>query len=347
MRYWGLLIVSVIALGGCSTAARAPISPLTRAAPPVAQAAAAPHGATYVVQQGDTLYSIALAHDLDYRQLARWNKLASPGLIEVGQVLRLTPPSGSNAGTVAQGANSPAPASAGSGVTVTPLASAPPPQGLAVGQGQAIAQGQTAGQGQTEGQGAAAENTTPGALPVISSPVVSRLAYSPDNWNAVRQGMGAVPPPAASAAQGAPAAVGAPASGAATAPGGAAQNGPLQWQWPAQGNIVERFGENGSKGIDIAGTSGSPVVAVAPGKVVYSGSGLRGYGLLIIIRHADDYLSAYAHNEKAMVKEGQVVQAGQVIALMGDTDAKRVELHFEIRRFGKALDPMKLLPPRS
>lgn len=335
MKSWWLLVVSVIALGGCSTAARAPVSPLTRAvAPPVAKAVAVPNGATYVVQQGDTLYSIALTHDLDYKQLAQWNKLVSPNRIEVGQVLRLTPPAGPSAGAVVQDMNSSAPAPTASGVTVTPLASMSPPQGQAVTQGQAA------------GQGAAAGSAVPGGLPVISSPVVSRMAYSAANWNAVHQGMSVVPPPAASAAQGTPVASAA-ASSAAAVPGGSPQSGQIQWQWPAQGDIVERFGEDGSKGIDIAGTPGSPVVAVAPGKVVYSGSGLRGYGLLIIIRHADDYLSAYAHNEKAMVKEGQEVQAGQVIALMGDTDAKRVELHFEIRRFGKALDPMKLLPPRS
>ncbi len=342
MKYWQLLVVSMIALGGCSTSARAPVSPLTRAAP---QAAAKPAvalgGATYVVQRGDTLYSIALAHDLDYKQLARWNNLASPDLIEVGQVLRLTPPTGAGATAGAQAStNGVVPPAAGGGVTVTPLASAPSPQGQAMSQGQSPSQ--ASGQAQSQAQLGA----TSGALPVISAPVVNRLAYSAENWNAVRQGMNAVPPPAASVSQSLPA-TGGGVSGATTPPSGTAEAGEIQWQWPAQGNVVERFGENGSKGIDIAGTLGSPVVAVAPGKVVYSGTGLRGYGLLIIIRHADDYLSAYAHNEKAMVKEGQQVQAGQVIALMGDSDAQRVELHFEIRRFGKAMDPLKLLPPRS
>lgn len=333
MKYRWLPVLSIFVLAGCSTSVRAPVSPLTQVAPRAAvKPATMPGGATYVVQKGDTLYSIALAHDLDYKQLAQWNGLASPGMIEVGQVLRLTPPATSAAASRTQGAPAnTAPPAPSRGVTVTPLASAPAPQGQAM--------------GQTPGTGPAA----PGSLPVISAPVLSRLAYSSANWDAVRQGMNAVPPTAAPAPQSAPPASGAGATvtAQATRPSGAPETGAIQWQWPAQGNIVERFGENGSKGIDIAGSMGSPIVAVAPGKVVYSGTGLRGYGLLIIIRHADDYLSAYAHNEKAMVKEGQQVQAGQVIALMGDSDSKHVELHFEIRRFGKALDPLKLLPPRS
>ncbi len=334
MRYWWLLVLSLFALAGCSTSARAPVSPLTRVGASAARAAAAqPAPGTYVVRQGDTLYSIALAHDLDYKQLAQWNQLASPDVIEVGQQLRLSPPPASasaSAMAAPAAAGNAAPQPASGGVMVTPLASTPPPQGQVLGQAQG---------------GSAA----PGALPVISAPVVSRLAYSEENWNAVRQGVSAAPSSTVPAPQSSPPAGSGTATGTtAVAPTpGAAASGPIQWQWPAQGNIVERYGQNGNKGIDIAGSLGAPVVAVAPGKVVYSGTGLRGYGLLIIIRHADDYLSAYAHNEKAMVKEGQQVQAGQVIALMGNTDAKQVELHFEIRRFGKALDPLKLLPPRT
>ena len=324
MKYRWLFFMPIFVLAGCSTTARAPISPLTRAAPAAPHAGAAlPAGTTYVVQGGDTLYSIALAHDLDYKQLAQWNNLASPNLIEAGQVLRLTP---------ALAAVSAAPGNAvsavgGSGAVATPLASAPRPQGQALG-------------------GAPSASGPAASLPVIDAPVVSRLPYSEANWNALRQGINTAPPPIAPASlqENPPAST---AAAAAKANAATAETGPIQWQWPAQGSLVERYGQNGNKGIDISGLMGSPVIAAASGKVVYSGSGLRGYGLLIIIRHADDYLSAYAHNEKAMVQEGQEVQAGQVIALMGNTDAKRVELHFEIRRFGKALDPLKLLPPRS
>ncbi|WP_296819923.1 peptidoglycan DD-metalloendopeptidase family protein [Thiobacillus sp.] len=113
------------------------------------------------------------------------------------------------------------------------------------------------------------------------------------------------------------------------------------------GTLIGRFGAAGGKGIDIAGARNTPVRAVAAGKVVYSGSGLRGYGRLLIIKHAGEFLSAYAHNETILVKEGDMVTAGQKIALMGDSDADRVKLHFEIRRYGKPLDPLTYLPERS
>lgn len=119
------------------------------------------------------------------------------------------------------------------------------------------------------------------------------------------------------------------------------------WLWPADGTLAGRFGAAGGKGIDIAGTRNSAVKAVAPGKVVYSGSGLRGYGQLLIVKHAGEFLSAYAHNETILVKEGDTVAAGQNIARMGDSDSDRVKLHFEIRRYGKPLDPLNYLPERS
>jgi lipoprotein NlpD len=120
----------------------------------------------------------------------------------------------------------------------------------------------------------------------------------------------------------------------------------LDWGWPAKGKIVAGFSEATSlKGIDIAGSAGQPVTASAGGKVVYAGSGLRGYGKLIIIKHNDAYLSAYAHNRDILVKEGQQVVKGQKIAEMGNTDADQVKLHFEIRRQGKPVDPLRYLPP--
>jgi lipoprotein NlpD len=116
------------------------------------------------------------------------------------------------------------------------------------------------------------------------------------------------------------------------------------WRWPTRGEVVGRFGAAGGKGIDISGRAGQEIVASAPGRVVYSGSGLRGYGKLIIIKHNNRYLSAYAHNQKLHVKEGDTVQSGQRIADMGQSDAKRIMLHFEIRRDGKPVDPLKHLP---
>jgi lipoprotein NlpD len=119
----------------------------------------------------------------------------------------------------------------------------------------------------------------------------------------------------------------------------------IEWGMPAQGKLIGQFSESANrKGIDIAGKLGQPIVASAPGKVVYSGSGLRGYGKLIIIKHNKTYLSAYAHNDKVLVKEGQSVTRGQKIALMGNTDADQVKLHFEVRRLGKPVDPAKYLP---
>ncbi len=124
------------------------------------------------------------------------------------------------------------------------------------------------------------------------------------------------------------------------------QAGEVDWGWPAEGKVISTFSETANlKGIDIAGKMGEPVVASAPGKVVYTGSGLRGYGKLIIIKHDKTFLSAYAHNSKILVKEGQEVNKGEEIGEMGNSDANQVMLHFEIRRFGKPVDPMNYLKP--
>ncbi|MBA4742435.1 MAG: peptidoglycan DD-metalloendopeptidase family protein, partial [Azoarcus sp.] len=118
------------------------------------------------------------------------------------------------------------------------------------------------------------------------------------------------------------------------------------WLWPASGEVIEGFEESSNKGLDIAGEPGDPVVAAAAGNVVYSGSGLRGYGKLVIIKHEDDFLTAYAHNRELLVKEGDKVSKGQKIAELGSTDADRPKLHFEIRKQGKPVDPAKFLPAR-
>ncbi len=119
-----------------------------------------------------------------------------------------------------------------------------------------------------------------------------------------------------------------------------------QWAWPAGGAVLAGFEEARNKGLSIGGKSGDPVLAAADGRVVYAGSGLRGYGNLVIVKHNATYLSAYAHNQILLVKEDQAVKRGQKIAEMGSTDAERVQLHFEIRRQGKPVDPAKLLPSR-
>jgi len=156
---------------------------------------------------------------------------------------------------------------------------------------------------------------------------------------------------AASPAVGAPA----PAAEAATTPGpvasipetrppAAASGG--DWIWPVNGRVIDKFDEKRNKGIGIAGKEGDPVVASADGQVVYSGSGLRGYGNLVILKHSDDFISAYAHNRQILVKQGQVVKRGQRIAEVGRSDATEPKLHFEIRRQGKPVDPLAYLPPR-
>jgi lipoprotein NlpD len=119
----------------------------------------------------------------------------------------------------------------------------------------------------------------------------------------------------------------------------------VAWTWPADGKLVASFDE-GRKGIDIAGKSGQPVLAAGAGKVMYAGSGIRGYGNLVIVKHTGSLLSAYAHNKTILVKEGQSVAKGQKIAEMGDSDADSVKLHFEIRQQGKPVDPTKFLPSR-
>ncbi|MGZ7456253.1 peptidoglycan DD-metalloendopeptidase family protein [Pseudomonas sp. Ma2-10] len=123
---------------------------------------------------------------------------------------------------------------------------------------------------------------------------------------------------------------------------------PTGWGWPSNGILIGKFSSNGSlnKGIDIAGDLGQPVLAASDGTVVYAGSGLRGYGELVIIKHSDTYVSAYGHNRRLLVREGQQVKVGQTIAEMGSTGTDRVKLHFEIRRQGKPVDPLQFLPRR-
>nr|WP_255775719.1 peptidoglycan DD-metalloendopeptidase family protein [Microbulbifer sediminum] len=126
----------------------------------------------------------------------------------------------------------------------------------------------------------------------------------------------------------------------------APSGGPIRWQWPARGKLISRFasGDPLRKGVDIAGEKGDSVLAAADGTVIYAGSALRGYGNLLIVKHSEEYLSAYAHNHKLLVKEGSTVKAGQRIAELGSSGTSRNKLHFEIRRNGQPVDPMTYLP---
>jgi len=136
------------------------------------------------------------------------------------------------------------------------------------------------------------------------------------------------------------------APAAASSDTSAAPSGPVTFAWPARGPVLNGFDDAKNKGVNIGGASGETVKAAADGRVVYAGNGLRGYGNLIIIKHDATYLTAYAHNRALMVKEGDAVTKGQKIAEMGNSDADRVMLHFEVRRQGKPVDPLKYLPPQ-
>ena len=133
------------------------------------------------------------------------------------------------------------------------------------------------------------------------------------------------------------------ASAPAPLPVPSAAEDAISFQWPARGNLISGFDESKNKGLDIGGKVGDPVLAAADGRVVYAGAGLRGYGNLIILKHNNTYLTAYAHNQTLLVKEDQAIKRGQKIAEMGNSDADQVKLHFEIRRQGKPVDPAKYL----
>ena len=208
----------------------------------------------YSVRPGDTLTKIALENGQAWRDIAKWNGLDNPNVIEVDQVLRVVPP--------------------------------------------------------------ATVEAKPAATTVATNTTATSSATSQAN-----------------------------AQTTASAPSNSGDES-LVFAWPHPGQVLTGFDETKNKGLDFAGKAGDPVLAAADGKVVYAGSGLRGYGNLVILKHNNTYLTAYAHNQSLLVKEDQTVQKGQRIAEMGSSDADRVKLHFEIRKQGKPVDPAKLLPSR-
>jgi lipoprotein NlpD len=165
------------------------------------------------------------------------------------------------------------------------------------------------------------------------------VAYSETAWAAAQQGVSGEKPTVVATPEPV-----APVSATPEKP--AVTGNDVEWQWPANGKLLASFVEGGSKGIDIAGKTGDAVQAAADGVVSYAGSGLRGYGNLVVIRHNATWLSVYAHNSKILVKEKQAVKRGQKIAEMGSTDAASPRLHFEIRQQGKPVDPQTILPAR-
>jgi lipoprotein NlpD len=331
LRYLGVAFVLGIALSGCMVAKKP--APVVERAPekirPVAKPKAAPpvdqRPDTYVVKRGDTLYGIALDHGQDFRDIARWSNLADPNAIEVGQVLRVRDPAASKPLVAA----APDAGTSPGGAVTTPYQAAPVVEGRTVG-----AQTTTPLPEQR-----AATAGSPDAS-VVSTPLAVKVPYSDAALAKLREAPSAPKPtPEATAAGTKPPT---PSINASEETDGVA------WSWPAKGTVIANFNENGGpKGVQIAGEMGQPVLASAGGRVVYTGSGLRGYGNLVIIKHNNTYLSAYAHNRAVLVKQGDNVSKGQKIAEMGNSDASRVMLHFEIRRLGKPVDPVKFLPPSS
>lgn len=296
-------LLAALVLAGCASHAPAPVierTPGAEAAPAARPAVRVPVGGDgkglYTVKRGDTLYSIALEHGQDYRDVAAWNNIDNPSRIQVGRQLRVTPPEGESPVAVVKPVVASAPVEAKPATVNSETLKREPKGGKLPWSEQALAR-------LHEPQ------------PVVS-PVIARPADKPADK---------------------------------PAPAEAATDDVIEWAWPASGKTLDGFNDSGAaanKGVDIAGNAGDPVTAAAAGKVVYVGGGLRGYGNLVIIRHNATYLSAYGHNSKILVKEGQAVSRGQKIAEIGSSDTDQPKLHFEIRRQGQPIDPLKHLPAR-
>ncbi|WP_415377589.1 MULTISPECIES: murein hydrolase activator NlpD [Enterobacterales] len=263
-------------------------------------------GSTYTVKRGDTLFYIAWVTGNDFRDLAQRNNVAEPYALNVGQVLQV----GSASGQPITGNNAVAQASEQASSASPGLVSKPAQNSSAV-----VASQPTITYSEDSGE-QSANKMLPNNKPVtpVTAPVTAPVASTTQ-------------PTASSTSTSSPIS---------------------SWRWPTDGNIIENFsgGDGGNKGIDIAGSKGQAIVATADGRVVYAGNALRGYGNLIIIKHNDDYLSAYAHNDTMLVREQQEVKAGQKIATMGSTGTSSTRLHFEIRYKGKSVNPLQYLPQR-
>lgn len=303
-----LIIVALLCgLGGCG--GRSYHSDVPEPEAPVAVLPETPARAVragYTVRRGDTLYSIAFSVGKDWREVAALNGIQAPYTIYPGQVLQLGVP-------VAPGPVEPLTSAA----VASSARAQPAPDSGAI-----TAAVNTA-------QPAPAATTRAGtpmeAMPERSQPAADQqaqeiaVAHDPPATRAV---MPVEPRPAA------------PMPGA--------------WQWPAAGKLIQRFstGAQPHKGVDLDGRSGDAVYAANSGSVVYAGNGVRGYGNLLIVKHDETFLSAYAHNSKLLVKEGDVVRGGEKIAEIGDSGTDRVKLHFEVRKQGNPVDPLKILPRR-
>jgi lipoprotein NlpD len=279
--------------------------------------------------RGDTLYAIAFRNGVDFRELAAWNGIEPPYRIYPGQDLRLGP------GTTEQSYSHVA--------TVAPAAPARPPATAA----SATPSVPADQNGKQAASGAGMFEDVPATQPAreeaTSAPAPTARSESSD-VAVTPEPAAALPPAKATVAEAPakPAPPKAPDEGAVNGAGG------LAWRWPGKGPLIGSFvaGDQTRQGIDIGGTAGDPVLAAADGEVVYSGNGLLGYGELIIIKHNASFLSAYGHNRKRLVQEGERIKSGQQIAEMGSSASARDEVHFEIRKNGKPVNPIDYLPAR-
>jgi lipoprotein NlpD len=292
-----LVAIVVSLLGACASTPPAPVEDRSlggyrSGARDAAPAPARRTEGEYRVRRGDTLYSIAFRIGLDYRELARANRIEPPYTIFVDQVIRLD------------------------GKPM--VRQAPPPIERAGSDRSTAANPQTV------------------RAPTRTAPKMPSVSTSP----------GSAPTPAVAAAPRQPET--APSSRSPAESVDTVSSGGIAWRWPADGRRDGGFvsGDQTRQGINISGKAGDPVRAAADGVVVYSGNGLIGYGELIIIKHNTSMLSAYGHNRRRLVQEGDRIKAGQQIAEMGSSSASRDMLHFEIRRNGKPIDPLSLLPAR-
>lgn len=264
-------------------------------------------GNTYKVNKGDTMFLIAYLTGMDVKDLASMNNMKEPYSLSVGQTLKISNCSTKTITTTVPVKTTAPAAPAEPEVTYTPGAN-----GTQIGSDGTVIGPIKSGVGNGEPSKPVFTNNTP-STPVTTTTQVETTNNTPVNANVVA--------PVASN---------------------------IAWQWPTQGNVIQGFSntDGGNKGVDISGSRGQAVKAAANGRVVYAGNALRGYGNLIIIKHNDDFLSAYAHNDKILVSDQQEVKAGQEIAKMGSTGTNAVKLHFEIRYKGKSVDPVRYLPRR-
>lgn len=264
-------------------------------------------GNTYKVNKGDTMFLIAYLTGMDVKDLASMNNMKEPYSLSVGQTLKISNCSTKTITTTVPVKTTAPAAPAEPEVTYTPGAN-----GTQIGSDGTVIGPIKSGVGNGEPSKPVFTNNTP-STPATTTTQVETTNNTQVNANVVA--------PVASN---------------------------VAWQWPTQGNVIQGFSntDGGNKGIDISGSRGQAVKAAASGRVVYAGNALRGYGNLIIIKHNDDFLSAYAHNDKILVSDQQEVKAGQEIAKMGSTGTNAVKLHFEIRYKGKSVDPVRYLPRR-